>query len=92
VAPLVFFNHRGVCVLLLTAVPVHTASTTMFPEVVPVTVTLGAVLEPNAVTAVPTPLAPVNDTDPAVIVDAVDTVNATVDAPVAGPTKENNCT
>ncbi len=94
VAPSVFFSHRLVWVLdeNPAVLPQQAASTTMLPLVVPVTATDGAALEPNAVTAVPKPDAPVKEIDPADKVAVADGVTRTVCAPVGGLTSPNSCT
>lgn len=84
-----FFNQRGVWFGEVIEAPLHTASTTMFPLVVPVTATVGVPV-PAAVTAVPKPLAPVNEIDPAVMSPLV-VATATVNVPVGGLTKPNSC-
>ena len=87
-AMFVFRSHRWTWFDEVIEFPLQMVSTTMFPAVVPVTVTLGEVMAPNPVTGVPSGVAwstPVNDTDPAEwsFADPVVVAN-TVFAPVAG--------
>jgi hypothetical protein len=63
----------------------------MFPLVVPVTATVGVPV-PAAVTAVPKPLAPVNEIDPASTNPAGVVAIATENVPAGGLTKPNRVT